>query len=140
MREISTKPIKVGEHVLIDGIEYVAKSDNIAVRGGCCSSCDVALTECCCIDCEGEGVILKKCVEKQSAKDTPMTLLQLAEWLSKGNGVWKYSKDSHYEAINIEILADYEFKSVDNEYLIRPWGSHEWIKPTLEIYERDCGK
>ena len=32
MREISTKKIEIGEHVMIDGVEYVAEE-------GCCDSC-----------------------------------------------------------------------------------------------------
>ena len=138
MREISTEDMKVGEHIIVDGVEYVAEECDKDCKG-CdlyhCGHCHV-------VPCT-VGIILKF-VEKHSIeeqdKDTPMTLLQLAEWLSKGNGVWKYSKDSHYEAINIEILDDYDYesKSVDNEYLIRPWGTDEWIKPTVGIYRRDC--
>lgn len=35
MREISTKKIEIGEHVLIDGVEYVAKD------GTPCDGCDL---------------------------------------------------------------------------------------------------
>ena len=32
MREISTKKLKIGEHILVDGVEYVAEE-------GCCYDC-----------------------------------------------------------------------------------------------------
>lgn len=66
-----------------------------------------------------------------------MTNKQLAEWLARGNGQvdrWEYT----------HIHADYGFlkgeddDEVPDDVKVRPWGSEEWIVPTLEIYERDC--
>ena len=118
MREISTKDLEVGEHVLIDGVEYVAKSNN----DFSCEGCDINSPSHCCIPC-GNCVMVKvkKQPTKEQDKDTLMTNLQLAEWLAKGNGQYKFR--------NGYAVGD---------ILIRPWGTDEWIKPSLEIYERDC--
>ena len=135
MREILTKTIEVGEYVLVDGVEYVAKSSN----DFSCDGCDIKSPSHCCIPC-GSCVMVK--VEKQPTKeqdkDTLMTYLQLVEWLAKGNGLWKFKK-SRSSYMNMDISTINESKAV-NGILIRPWGTDEWIKPTLEIYERDCKK
>lgn len=130
MREISTEKIKIGEHVMIDGVEYVAKSDN----GYHCKGCDFYNSSYCAVPC-GECVIVK--VEKQLVdKDTQMTNLQLAEWLAKGNGQFKFRNGNTVFSF-IDVYEDEEDLAVDG-ILIRPWGTDEWVKPTLEIYERDC--
>lgn len=135
MREISTKKIEVGEHIIVDGVEYVAEKHD-----GNCLQCDVA----CCgdwflIPCE-DGLILKR-VEKQPTdehgKDTPMTNIQLAEWLAKGLGQCKCGTGKHIFT-NMTINEDEENLAIDYRILIRPWGTDEWVRPTLEIYRRDC--
>ena len=62
MREISTEKIKIGEHVMIDGVEFVAKSD----KGYHCKGCDLYNSSYCAVPC-GECVMVK--VEKQPAKE-----------------------------------------------------------------------
>ena len=83
MREISTQKVNVGEHVIVDGVEYVAKSSN----DFSCKSCDLAgCVHCYLIPCRN-GLNLKR-VEKQPTEKEynvekqqghPMTNLQLAE-------------------------------------------------------------
>lgn len=59
MREISTKKIEIGEHVLIDGVEYVAKEHD-----GDCLHCDVVgCGDWFLIPCE-DGLILKRVVKQ----------------------------------------------------------------------------
>lgn len=67
-----------------------------------------------------------------------MTNRQLAEWLSKGHG--EFSKESYSLAyLNFSYLkVREESKEVDEDILIRSWGSDEWVKPSTDIYERDC--
>lgn len=62
MREISTKKIKIGEHVMIDGVEYVAKSD----KGHACEGCAFHNSFYCSIPC---GVCVMVKVEKQSTTE-----------------------------------------------------------------------
>lgn len=66
-----------------------------------------------------------------------MTNRQLAEWLAKGFGENKFvDGDFAYLYFAYEIDAASNEVSADN--LIRPWGSDEWVEPTVDIYERDC--
>lgn len=67
-----------------------------------------------------------------------MTNRQLAEWLSKGCG--EFSKESYSQAyLNFSYLKrSEENEEVDEDTIIRRWGSDEWVKPTTDIYERDC--
>ena len=62
MREISTEKIKIGEHVMIDGVEYVAKSD----KGYHCKGCDLYNSSYCAVPC-GDCVMVK--VKEQPAKE-----------------------------------------------------------------------
>ena len=133
MREISTERIKIGEHVTIDGVEYVTKDD-----GGSCRGCAFIGSGVC------EHIPCRQCimvkVEKQPAKeedkDTLMTNHELAEWLAKGNGQYKFRKG--YTECSFLIVEKSEEDLTVDDILIRPWGTDEWVKPTLEIYERDC--
>lgn len=136
MREISTERIKIGEHVMIDGVEYVAEEHD-----GDCLSCDVdGCGDCFLIPCR-DGLALKRVKEQpteEESKDIPMTYPQLAEWLAKGHG---YAKHHDSRA----MFSDFTFCEGDEneavkELVIRTWGTDEWVKPTLEIYERDCRK
>lgn len=145
MREISTESLKVGEHILIDGVEYVAESD----KGHACEGCDLYCNSLPCpIPC-GECVMVKVekpteeevKVEKQPTetqdKDTTMTHHELAEWLAKGNGQYRH-RDTNAEFSQWIVIEYEEDLAVDDNLLIRPWGTDEWIKPTVEIYRRDC--
>lgn len=136
MREISTKKIEIGEHALIDGVEYMAE------EGSCCDCEFGDSASCPSMFCSVGGKFTK--VEKpteEEDKDTPMTNLQLAEWLAKGNGQYKHIPSNYgivyHDYRNIE---DTEGWFVADSIVIRPWGTDEWIKPTVGIYERDCGK
>ena len=61
MREISTEFLKIGEHIIVDGVEYVAEED-----AGDCEDCDLSHCErCLLIPCHN-GVRLKL-VEKQNS-------------------------------------------------------------------------
>ena len=66
-----------------------------------------------------------------------MTYRQLSEWLAKGNG--QYTTDNY---VRIYVGYGYhrgkENNEVDRCVIIRPWGSEEWVEPTVDIYERDC--
>ena len=133
MREISTKKIEIGEHVLIDGDEFVAE---IGSCGACeyhnYSNCDYS------VFCPVGGKLtrVEKPTETQD-NDTLMTNQQLGEWLAKGHGQAK-TRDS--EAM-FSVLAFYEGEEnevVIDSLLIRPWGTDEWVKPTVGIYRRDC--
>ena len=69
-----------------------------------------------------------------------MTNLQIAEWLAKGNGQWKYdSKTEMYVCTEYMYDICNENKQPKN-IVIRPFGTDKWIKPTVAIYERDCKK
>lgn len=72
-----------------------------------------------------------------------MTYRQLSEWLAKGFGELVFEGGEIVSRVchtfKEYFVAD-ENKPVFERYLIRPWGSDEWVKPTLEIYERDCKK
>lgn len=66
-----------------------------------------------------------------------MSNSQLAEWLSRGNGIYTSNRwCTAYTAY--EYDKDYADEEVSSDYVIRPWGSDEWIEPTEEIYLRDC--
>ena len=145
MREISTEKVKIGEHVLIDGVEYVAEEN-----AGYCKGCDLSgCGYCYLIPCIN-GLNLKR-VKKQPQekeykvenqdKDAPMTNLQLAEWLAKGCGQWKHSLSNSGAVYHTYlVIEDKEGCFVEDYVLIRPWGTDEWIRPTMAIYERDCRK
>ena len=74
---------------------------------------------------------------KPEDKPARMTNRQLAEWLAKGFGSWKTRRSpTVYMDISYPIFE--ENTPVSDSFHIRPWGSDEWIEPTVEIYERDC--
>ena len=126
MREFSFKPFEDGEHVLVDGEEYIAKRGDMG-----CDDCPFRYQPCDLIPCKYYSF------EKvEIPKPAPiMNFTQLAEWLAKGNGQTKRcGTETVYASINYSL--DDDMKT--DEFLIRPWGSTEWIIPTLDIYERDC--
>ena len=65
-----------------------------------------------------------------------MTYRQLAEWLTKGNGQSKDEGSWVYQYLAYKLIV--ENKPVDETVRIRRWDSDEWVKPTVDIYERDC--
>lgn len=144
MREISTKDLEVGEHVLIDGVEYVAESINDLSCEGCDINSPLHLH--CCIPC-GNCIMVK--VEKQPTekeykvekqdKDTLMTNQQLAEWCAEGCGQWKHSPSNSGTVYHTYwVIEGKEGCFVEDNIVIRPWGTGGWVRPTLKIYQRDC--
>ena len=74
---------------------------------------------------------------EEEEKPVRMTNRQLAEWLARGFGSWKTRRSpTVYMDISYPILE--ENTPVSDSFHIRPWGSDEWIEPTVDIYERDC--
>ena len=135
MRKISTKKIEIGEHVLINGVEYVAKIN----KGRACEGCAFWSSLHCPIPC-GEGGVMVKVEKKpinEQDKDTPMTYPQLAEWLAKGYGHAKCRGLRGYVS-DLIFYEGNENEAVNDDILIRPWGNDEWVNPTVEIYKRDC--
>lgn len=64
MREISTEFLKVGEHIVVDGVEYVAKENT-----GDCEDCDLhQCGRCFLIPCH-DGVRLKLVKKQDSLPD-----------------------------------------------------------------------
>ena len=68
-----------------------------------------------------------------------MTYRQLAEWLGRGNGEFMYRLSIATTSVISYLISD-ENSEVSQNSRIRKWNSNEWIKPTLAIYEEDCGK
>lgn len=72
-----------------------------------------------------------------------MTYIQLMEWFSKGNGIWRY-RPNPINSIDAKIVYENIFcycNELDNEVdniQIRPFGQTEWVEPTYEIYLKDC--
>ena len=125
MREIITKPFSAGEHVKVDGVEYETKAN-------CgCFGCAFHDHPSCSAIHGCDEVIFKK-VKKEPEL---MTYRQLSEWLARGNGQMRM----HDSVIAYSYFC-YQTDSEESQVkaLIRPWGSDEWIIPTVDIYERDC--
>lgn len=66
-----------------------------------------------------------------------MTYLQLAEWLAKGNGQ-QSSTECSIRYTYQEVVKGEENNEVPADYVIRRWGSEEWIAPTADVYFNDC--
>ena len=66
-----------------------------------------------------------------------MTNRQLSEWLAKGNGE-RSSNDCRKNSLTFEYDEFGENEEVSSDIIIRPWGSDEWVEPTVDIYKRDC--
>ena len=68
-----------------------------------------------------------------------MTNIQLMEWISKRNGIFKYKNSTacccytYYTSIESNLNEE-----VETNVVIRTWDSEEWVEPTVDIYERDC--
>lgn len=67
----------------------------------------------------------------EELKPKRATNLQLMEWLAKGNGMWK-EKNGSPVSIRVYFFEDSLEKEVDDFVLIRPFGTTEWLEPTLE--------
>lgn len=92
-----------------------------------------------CWDDEGREWRVKPEEEKpEEEKPKRMTYRQLAEWLAKGNGQQSSTKCSIRFTFQEVVKAD-ENKEVPEDYVIRRWGSDEWIEPTVDVYKADLG-
>ena len=76
-------------------------------------------------------------IKPEEEKPVRMTNRQLAEWLSRGFGSWK-TKRSPTVYMDISYPIFEENTPVSDSFHIRPWGSDDWVEPTVDIYERDC--
>lgn len=74
---------------------------------------------------------------KPEEKPKRMTSRQLAEWIGKGNGEWSAVMLGGTRS-DFGYIKGKEDLEVNSDFLIRPWGSDEWVEPTVDIYERDC--
>ena len=111
MREISTEKIKIGEHVIIDGVEYVAKSD----KGYHCKGCDLYNSSYCAVPC-GDCIMVK--VEKQPAEEEDKDTLK---------------PESNYRPyVNTDELVD--------EYLrMTGFVFSEYVKPLIWVRNKKSG-
>lgn len=73
----------------------------------------------------------------EEEKPQLMSHRQLAEWLAKGYGELRLGK---LVSDSSSYYLDEEDDPVKEEkdYLIRRWGSDEWILPTVDVYREDC--
>ena len=70
-----------------------------------------------------------------------MTTIQFAEWLAKGNGVYKNkSIGSYYIYCYYEFPEQDSNEEIDDIFVIRPFGQTKWIIPSVDIYNMDCKK
>lgn len=67
-----------------------------------------------------------------------MTNIQLMEWISKRNGMFKYENGNNYCYTHCAYSEKELNDEVGKDMVIRSWDSEEWIEPTVDIYERDC--
>lgn len=72
--------------------------------------------------------------EEQEKPKKLMTNGQLSELLQKGYGTWFFKDNLGYAHAGYSYSFDKEDNSVTDKW-IRPWGSKEWIEPTVDIYE-----
>ena len=80
MREISTEKIKIGEHVLIDGVEYVAhKADKDDVCKGCAFN-DIST---CSQFIECDGIIFKEAKKEPMYRPYNDTDEMIADWMER---------------------------------------------------------
>ena len=80
--------------------------------------------------------------ETEKATDEPkklMTYGQLSELMQKGYGVWHEKGPLRY-AHSGNSFAFSEENMLAFNALIRPWGSKDWIEPTVDIYEEYISK
>lgn len=76
-------------------------------------------------------------IKPEEEKPVRMTNRQFAEWLAKGKGQFK-REGGGFIFFYCSYTENDENGHVSKEILIRPWGSDDWVEPTVDIYERDC--
>lgn len=68
----------------------------------------------------------------EEPKPKRATYLQLAEWLAKGNGMCRRNP-TKFADIGFSLHIDEENRELEEcEFSIRPFGTTEWLEPTLE--------
>jgi len=67
-----------------------------------------------------------------------MTYRELAEWLVRGKGQWKFKEGNLCCSTIISYSQDMDNYEVPFSYTIRYWNSETWLTPTKEIFLRDC--
>lgn len=82
MREISTEEIRIGEHVLIDGVEYVA---NKADQSDVCKGCAFRDNEPCSDFIECHGIIFNKVKKEPKYRPYNDTDEMIADWKERFN-------------------------------------------------------
>lgn len=81
--------------------------------------------------------IVGNTIKHEEQNREPMTNSQLAEWCAKGCGQWKHNPSNSGTVYHTYwVIEGKENCFVEDNIVIRPWGTHEWIKPTLGIYEK----
>ncbi len=76
-------------------------------------------------------------VKPEEEKPRLMTNRQLACWVTKGNGEYRYGEGCTVFSYHSYDPFD-EKKPVRDIVRIRRWGSDEWILPTVDVYVEDC--
>lgn len=76
----------------------------------------------------------------EDTSEQGMTNGQIAEWLVKGNGQWKYKSKIEMSVCTAYMYDESKENVCPKNIIIRPFGTDKWIKPTVAIYERDCKK
>lgn len=67
----------------------------------------------------------------QKPKPKRATNIQLMEWLAKGNGVYRFSENSGLR-MDIAVADGLANMVLAPDMQIRPFGTTEWLEPTLE--------
>lgn len=77
--------------------------------------------------------------EIEEDKPKLMTNRQLAEWLAKGNGLWKHEPSYSGLVYHFYWFIEKDMgEEIPNDIVIMYNDSDEWVVPTVDIYERDC--
>lgn len=69
-----------------------------------------------------------------------MTNGQLSELIQKGYGTWSDRSPLEYAHAGLSLSFASEEDKVASDKWIRAWGSKDWIKPTVDIYEEYISK
>ena len=77
----------------------------------------------------GSYYTFEHCAEIPEESSRQATVIQLAEWVSKGLGL---IKRAGYITNYVSFLYDDEHFPVSDATLVRKWGDKEWHKPTRE--------
>lgn len=86
--------------------------------------------------------VIKYRVKPEEAEESKklMTKRQLAELLAKGYGEWSFNDTGLYIYAGFEYKPHEDDDELNKDVFIRPWGSNEWLEPTVDIYEEYVSK